>query len=56
MTQNSPIIARRQDGYGFLIGTLIGVTRLHGHRVYRIRTSGRVVQNVSARDYLISAR
>lgn len=56
MTHNSPVLARRRDGRGFLTGTLIGVTRRHGHRVYRVRTVAGNVLEVSASQYLINVR
>lgn len=55
MSQNSSVIARRTDGRGFLIGNLIGVEMLHGHRVFRVRTRNGT-QRVSATTYTISAR
>jgi hypothetical protein len=56
MSHNSPVIARRKDNRGFLVGTLLGVERLHGHRVYTVRTATGSVQRVSATAYVLSGR
>jgi hypothetical protein len=55
MVQNSKIIARRTDGYGFLTGTLVGVVRRHGHRVYLVKAAlTGVVRELSAAQYRVS--
>ena len=56
MTHNSPVLARRKDGRGFLTGTLIGVSRRHGRRVYTVRTVSGSVLEVPATQYLINVR
>ncbi len=52
----SKIIARRRDGYGFLIGRLTGVVKRHGKRVYGIRTVSGAYLSLPAAQYTITGR
>lgn len=50
-----PIIARRMDGYGFMLGRLVDVERIHGHRVYTIKTLTGRLMRLSAKQYSITS-
>lgn len=54
-TTATRVMAARIDGYGFMIGHLRNVERIHGHRVYTIKTLAGNLVRLSSRQYRVTA-